>query len=76
MAVPKKKTSKSAAKVRQSAWVAREQKHIAKVTKVTHCPETGEAHLSHRVSPATGKYRGRQVLAPKKSAAEKTRIHA
>jgi len=76
MAVPKKKTPKSSSKVRKSAWVAREQKRIQNVTKVTHCPETGEAHLSHRVSPATGKYRGRQVLPPQKIAPEKTRIHA
>lgn len=76
MAVPKKKVAKSCSKVRKSAWVAREQKRIEKVTKITHCPETGEAHLSHRVSPATGKYRDRQVLTPKKVSSEKTRIHA
>jgi len=75
MAVPKKKTCASRSKVRKSAWTAREQRRIVAETKIVKCPETGVAHLSHRVNPETGKYRGRQVLKTK-TPAEKTRLQA
>ena len=57
MAVPKKRTSPS-----------RRDKRRANHDKVTPpnlkpCPDCGELMVSHRVCPACGKYRGREVIA-------------
>ena len=35
--------------------------HLAKPTLAT-CPDTGMATMPHRVSPHTGKYKGREVV--------------
>jgi large subunit ribosomal protein L32 len=55
MAVPKRKKSKS--KIR-----SRVRSHKAQVVNTGACPECGAAQEPHRVCPACGYYRGRQVL--------------
>ncbi|MEM9445914.1 MAG: 50S ribosomal protein L32 [Verrucomicrobiota bacterium] len=55
MAVPKSRTSKS--KIRKR--VASHRKDPIQLRTDT---KTKSKHLSHRVDPATGMYRGRQVI--------------
>ena len=55
MAVPKRKQSKSR---KQS----RKRSHKVSVMAAAPCPECGSPHLPHRVCPACGYYRGRQVV--------------
>lgn len=47
--------------------------HKAPEGKIVVDQETGVAHLRHRVSLDTGKYRGRQVLAVVKTAGKKAK---
>jgi large subunit ribosomal protein L32 len=56
MAVPKKKTGKSKTRSRKSANMAFE------VRSVAYCTRCGESKLPHRVCPACGYYKNRQVL--------------
>jgi large subunit ribosomal protein L32 len=56
MGVPKRKTSKMRRRQRQAHTL---KKHISPASLD---PKTGSVHLSHRVDPKTGMYRGRQVL--------------
>ena len=58
MAVPKRKKSKM--RVRQ-----RKGQVKAVVAQVSACPKCGEPRQAHRVCPACGSYRGRQVLTAK-----------
>lgn len=55
MGVPKRKTSLSRIRSRRAAnrW---------KAGNLAVDKETGTRHLSHRVNPATGMYKGRQVI--------------
>lgn len=55
MAVPKRRTSKS--KIRKRVASHRKPAVQLRVDK-----KTRSKHLSHRVDPETGMYRGRQVL--------------
>jgi len=55
MAVPKRKKSKS--KIRM-----RKRSHKTQVTSAKNCPQCGQPHLSHRVCPSCGYYKGRQVI--------------
>ena len=55
MGVPKRKTSKSRRRMRQ-----RSQKKA--IVTARACPKCGAPQLSHRVCPACGMYKGRQVL--------------
>ena len=57
MAVPKRKTSKSKIRHRVASWA---RKH--KVAFSRPCESCGEAAQPHRVCPACGTYKGRQVL--------------
>ncbi|MDD5706615.1 MAG: 50S ribosomal protein L32 [Kiritimatiellae bacterium] len=58
MAVPKRKKSKMRVRQRKA--------HIkATVAQVKACPQCGAPQRSHRVCPACGQYRGRQVLTVK-----------
>lgn len=61
MAVPKRKTSKSKMRSRKSS-------HSRPAPLVKACPECGAPQRSHRVCPACGKYRGRQVITVKTEA--------
>ncbi|MDX2226113.1 MAG: 50S ribosomal protein L32 [Verrucomicrobiae bacterium] len=58
MGVPKRKTSKMRLRIRRSAnrWESSE---------LIEDKATGTRHRSHRVNPATGTYKGRQVLTVK-----------
>ncbi|MBU4201057.1 MAG: 50S ribosomal protein L32 [Verrucomicrobia bacterium] len=55
MAVPKRKTSKSRIRSRKRA-------HKITVPAAQPCPNCGQPHLPHRVCPACGYYKGRQVV--------------
>lgn len=57
MAVPKKRTSKSAKGMRRS------HDHLTFSEAVDVCENCGETHLRHRVCAKCGFYRGRPVLA-------------
>ena len=73
MAVPKKKTSRSATKTRHSAYQARVQRRLSGLSLVA-CAECGKMRKSHEVCPFCGVYRGRQV--GQKATPQKTRIQA
>lgn len=55
MAVPKRKVSKSKARIRRAS-------HKTKPLKAGTCSNCGEAQQSHRVCPSCGYYKGRQVV--------------
>jgi large subunit ribosomal protein L32 len=55
MGVPKRKTSKQRVRSRKRA-------HKATVPMVKRCPQCGADHVSHRICPSCGYYRGRQVV--------------
>lgn len=55
MAVPKRKVSKMKVRLRQAS-------HRKKAIQLRTDSKTKARHLSHRVDPKTGMYRGRQVL--------------
>ena len=61
MGVPKRKTSKMRLRTRKAA-------NRKKVVTLRKDKKTGTKHLSHRVDPETGMYRGRQVLTVKAEA--------
>lgn len=60
MAVPKRKTSKMRSRHRKAGQRAQKKKTGLRTDK-----KTGAKHLSHRVDPKTGLYRGKQVLTVK-----------
>lgn len=55
MAVPRKKTSKSKQGLRRSH-------HTLDSSTYVEDKESGELRRPHHIDPATGKYRGREVL--------------
>lgn len=55
MPVPKRKKSKSKKLMRQRS-------HKRPITTAQKCENCGEARETHRVCPACGYYKGRQVL--------------
>jgi large subunit ribosomal protein L32 len=55
MGVPKRRSSKQRQRTRRAA-------QRSKRTVLRTDAKTGSTHLSHRVDPKTGLYRGRQVL--------------
>lgn len=55
MAVPKRKSSKSTIRTRKRS-------HRTSVVATKPCPQCGGMHQPHRVCPACGYYKGRQVL--------------
>ncbi len=55
MAVPKRKQSKRKRRQRQAS-------HRIRLTPTKSCPNCGQPHRAHRVCPACGWYKGRQVL--------------
>lgn len=55
MAVPKRRKSKSKINIRKRS-------HKITTPSAKACPNCGDLHLPHRVCPACGYYRGRQVL--------------
>lgn len=57
MAVPKRKVSKSRARMRKAVWASKIPR-----AAVQACPECGAPRLPHRVCPSCGKYNGRQVV--------------
>ena len=59
MAVPKRKTSKSKRNKRRSH-------HRIKGINIIEDKTSGEFRLPHHVDLKTGRYKGRQVFAPKK----------
>jgi len=52
---PKRRHSKRRTRTRRA------HDHLKRPALAT-CPDTGMATLSHRVSPHTGKYKGREVV--------------
>lgn len=57
MAVPKKRTSSSRRDMRRS------QHDKTTAPSLSACPNCEELVLSHRVCPACGQYKGRQMIA-------------
>lgn len=55
MAMPKRRKSKSKVRMCKRA-------HKIALPNPKPCPNCGDTHLPHRVCPACGYYRGRQVL--------------
>ncbi len=55
MAVPKRRTSKSRKRMRKMA-------HKKSYVEAKPCPDCGEPQQSHRICPACGYYKGRQVV--------------
>ncbi len=58
MAVPKRKTSRSRLRARKRA-------HRVVLPASKPCPNCGQPQLPHRVCPACGYYKGRQVVSLK-----------
>ena len=58
MAVPRSKVSRMKRGFRRSADALKAQAHIED-------KESGERRRPHHLDPKTGKYNGRQILAPK-----------
>lgn len=56
MPVPKRKVSKSRQKMRRA------YNSVLKLPQMINCPECDEPVLPHRVCPACGHYKGRQVV--------------
>ncbi len=56
MAVPKRKTAKSATRSRRAANMQISAKGLVK------CPQCNEPKLSHRMCPECGYYNGREVV--------------
>lgn len=67
MAVQTKKRSISKKKMRHSTWQTLSMKQLANRTNVVKCSNCGADKLSHRVCPACGYYKGRQVMTIKSS---------
>lgn len=57
MAVPKRKTAKSATRSRRAANMQ------MTVHGLTKCPQCNELKVSHKVCPDCGFYKGREVIA-------------
>ncbi|HAX72807.1 MAG TPA: 50S ribosomal protein L32 [Firmicutes bacterium] len=55
MAVPQRRTSKTAKRKRRTHFKL-------EVPGMTACPNCGEMKLNHRVCPACGQYKGREVV--------------
>ncbi|MDI3546480.1 MAG: large subunit ribosomal protein [Halanaerobiales bacterium] len=56
MAVPKRKTSKARKRKRRTHWKLN-------TPNLVECPQCHELKLSHRVCPACGYYKGKEVVA-------------
>jgi large subunit ribosomal protein L32 len=56
MGVPKRKPSTSRMKMRRA------YNRVLKLPQISKCPQCAEPHVPHRVCPACGYYKGRQVL--------------
>ena len=57
MAVPKRKTAKSATRSRRASTMQISADNLVK------CPQCHEPKLSHRVCPECGHYKGKEVVA-------------
>jgi ribosomal protein L32 len=49
MAVPKKKTAKSASRTRRSTYISLQRKRLLNITNIVKDKETGETSLNHRL---------------------------
>ena len=56
MGVPKRKPSKSRMRQRRAYNI------VLKLPQIGKCPQCAEPYIPHRVCPACGFYKGRQVL--------------
>ena len=56
MGVPKRKPSKSRQRMRRA------YNSVLKLPQLGKCPQCDAPYISHRVCPACGYYRGRQVI--------------
>jgi len=73
MAVPRKKISISKKRSRHSTWEGLNMKRLMNTTtNVVKCNNCGADKLSHRVCPACGYYKGRQVMTIKSG--DKTKV--
>ena len=57
---PKKKVSKTQTRRKHGEWQRVKLKQLNSI-QLSLSPETGEVHLSHRVTPK-GRYRGKQIF--------------
>lgn len=55
MAVPQRRTSKTAKRKRRTHFKL-------EIPGMTACPSCGEMKLSHRICPACGQYKGREIV--------------
>jgi large subunit ribosomal protein L32 len=60
MAVPKRRQSHSRTHMRRAHDAIR-------LPNVSHCPQCGEPKMPHRICPACGSYKGRQIIAKDES---------
>jgi large subunit ribosomal protein L32 len=67
MAVPKKRKSKSRRDMRRA--------HHDRISppRLTECPECGELRIPHKVCPACGNYRGREVVVVEEKVSKRER---
>ncbi|MEI7730221.1 MAG: 50S ribosomal protein L32 [Verrucomicrobiota bacterium] len=56
MGVPKRKPSRSRQRMRRA------YNSVLALPQLNTCPQCGEPYIPHRVCPACGFYKGRQVL--------------
>ena len=56
MGAPKRKPSRSRRRMRQA------YNSVMKLPQVSSCPQCDAPHIPHRVCPACGFYKGRQVV--------------
>lgn len=56
MGVPKRKPSKSRIRMRRA------YNSVLKLPQIQKCPQCDEPYVPHRVCPACGFYKGRQVI--------------
>ena len=76
MAVPKKKTAKSASKVRHSHFRSLVRTRLLKEVHGVVCASCGALRRSHCACQECGMYKGRQVLQKKQSEESVTRVQA
>lgn len=69
MAVPKKKTAKSASRSRRSTYINLQRKRLTSITNIIVNKKTWEASLNHRL-PESWVYKWIQIKTPKTKTAK------
>ena len=69
--VPKRRATSVRSARRYGTFVTKALAKLAKFTHLTKDPETGDLIPHHMANPATGRYRGKQVIAQKTKKVQK-----